>query len=323
MGALAEHGQLLRDVTDVPPTEAFLIGDILASTITVISGEPKVGKSLLVAGMISALLDGADDFVGFPVYRRLPLVAYGCTDPGADGELKARIPQSLAGRIWTFPANDASEDFWLGLADDMRRASAAGDPYGLLVLDNVLGSLAVGDNIAEAKLASDYMRRVNLVADSGVPVLLVSHTPKGNREGLTTAASPTGGSAFAAGARVVEVLRKSGQNGLRLLVASNRGAELEVPLDVLHESEGSEVPRWIRRTHRAQKRTSETDHKTTAAIDAILAKQPGKMSERALAQWAAAEVDMSHNTLKPKLKTLVQFDDRAQAYVRLEAGADS
>jgi hypothetical protein len=233
----------LAGVRRVPYEEAFLIEDLLTSRMTFLAGEPKAGKSLFAAGMVRALLEGRDEFVGLRVHRQLERVVYGYTDDGADEELRERFVGTEAeANVSIAPMHLTGADgFWEELLENLVEARP-----GLFVLDTVLGSLSSGEDIATGITAQQVVRRVRPISEAGIPVLLVTHTPKGASEGMTVASSVIGGRALAGGARGVIALRKSSR-GRRVQTAINRAREdLDLAVNVTRLRDDSDVPVWTR-----------------------------------------------------------------------------
>ena len=317
MGALHAYACTLREVERVSYEDAFLIGDLLSQYISVAPGEPKAGKTLLAAGMCAALLSGESVFCGYPVHRRLERVAWGLTDEGADGELRERFPAEHLDRVLVFPVRLTSDpNYWTDLANDLLEANV-----GLFVLDNILGSLGAAGDISDPVTAQQIVLNLRQISGIGIPVLALTHTPKGSAEGLSSASSPIGGRAIAAGARSIITLRRDKKRGSRIVVDANRARAggVEVPIAVTF-SEGAEVPIWTRRPQRAKpeesgstqkaagkQRTSTTLDKAAEAVQLILTEQPpAETSWNALANAFGPRVDIPPNTLRPKLRAMIE-----------------
>jgi hypothetical protein len=146
LGAIKDKGLQLHQSKRVPYEESFLIGDLLTTRITVLSGEPKAGKTLLSAGMGTALLNGEETFPGQPVLRKLDHIVFGLTDDGAPEELKERMQGVVPGDAVTiFPVDDPGDPcYWAGIAEDL-----ADIRPGLFILDNIIGALAPGEELCE------------------------------------------------------------------------------------------------------------------------------------------------------------------------------
>jgi RecA-family ATPase len=222
MGAIKDKGRQLHQIERVPYEDAFLIGDLLSTRITTLAGEPKAGKTLLAAGMGIALINGEKEFLGQPVLRKVDHIVFGLTDDGAPEELKERLHGGVpADSVTVFPVEDPGHSgYWPGIVDDLIDMKP-----GLFVLDNIIGALAPGEDIASSVTAQRIMRSLKPISQAGIPVLLVTHTPKGPAEGTTVASSPIGGRAIAAGSRAVIALRNSEKHGRRIRTTINRATE--------------------------------------------------------------------------------------------------
>lgn len=176
MGAVKDKGRQLHQIERVPYEDAFLIGDLLTTRTTVLSGEPKAGKTLLSAGMGIALLNGEPTFLGQPVLRKLDHIVFGVTDDGAPEELKERLHGAVADdAVTVFPVEDPGDrdpSYWAGIGADLAELRP-----GLFVLDNIIGALAPGEDIASSVTAQRIMRSLRPISEAGIPTLLVTHTP--------------------------------------------------------------------------------------------------------------------------------------------------
>ncbi|MFE3630767.1 AAA family ATPase [Streptomyces goshikiensis] len=308
MGAIKDKGRLLHQIERVPYEDAFLIGDLLTTRITVLSGEPKAGKTLLGAGMGIALLNGEPTFLGQPVHQKLDHIVYGLTDDGAPEEMKERLQGAVSDdSVTIFPVEDSGDPaYWPSIRDDLLDMKP-----GLFVLDNIIGALAPGEDISSPVTAQRIMRSLKPISEAGIPTLLVTHTPKGSAEGMTVASSPIGGRAIAAGARAVIALRNSGKHGRRVHTAINRATEdLDLKVTVRPASESSEVPVWERVEVGAKPiRSTEPTSWVADLITRIIQEQPEETSNKALAARYAPIVGRRPETIRPKLSDGVKHID--------------
>ncbi|MER5551573.1 AAA family ATPase [Streptomyces sp. NPDC002793] len=307
MGAITTKGRKLHEIEHVPYEQAFLIGDLLTTNITMLAGEPKAGKTLLTAGMSVALLNGADEFLGLPVLRPCRHIVFGLTDDGAEGELRERLHGAVPeDSVTVFPVEDTAQTgYWQGVHDDLVALGA-----DLFVLDNVLGALGDGEDVASSVTARNTIDKLKPISRSGIPVLAVTHTPKGNGEGLTTASAPIGGRAMAGGVRGVIALRKS-KKGRSIQTAINRAREdLDLRVDVRPASESSEVPVW-QRVESELKAVSLPTPKPwdEDLITRIIEEQPEEESALALSKRYAPIVDRKPETVRPKLRDALERVD--------------
>lgn len=294
----------LKDVVPESHDDAFLIDDLLTSRMTFLTGEPKAGKSLFVAGMLRALLEGHDEFIGQRVHRRLESVVYGFTDDGAESELQGRLAGTEAVEgVLLQPMYAASLETWEGLVTRLLDVDA-----GLFVLDTVMGALGQGEDIAAGPTAQRIIDCVRPISQAGIPVLLVTHTPKGVGEGLTTASSVMGGRGMAGGVRGVIALRKAGGNR-RITTSINRARhDLDIGVQVGPEAPGSDVPVWSVRASRGPARTEKPSWKDRL-VERVVKDQPAVLTAVAVAKLYATDMGVSANTIRAELPRLLELDD--------------
>jgi hypothetical protein len=294
--------------------DAFLIGDLLTERATLLAGEPKAGKSLLACGMVIALLDhSADEFLGFPIHRHVQRVLWGVTDDGADEELQARLVGAVPGgsvKVLPIPATPDTAT-WTSVVETIRNERA-----DLFVLDHVLGSLPDGADISSPLTATQVAANLRVLSTAGVPVLGITHTPKGPGEGFSTSSSIIGGRAIAAAARGLLVLRLSKKGGRRLDTAMNRGKkDHSIPVLVRPMQEGSEVPVWSRREEsgegdKRRARAAESGKQLTEMAEWLVATQPPETSMNALANARYHEqFGLKPNSVRRRLKDFAQRSD--------------
>ncbi|MFK0167277.1 hypothetical protein ACIQU5_00585 [Streptomyces sp. NPDC090306] len=131
MGAIKDKGRQLHQIKRLPYEEAFLIGDLLTTSITMLSGEPKAGKTLLTAGIGIALLNGHKEFLGQPVLQHVEHIVFGLTDEGAPEELKERLYGAVPdGSVTVFPVADPGDPgYWRGIRDDLAELKPASSSW--------------------------------------------------------------------------------------------------------------------------------------------------------------------------------------------------
>jgi hypothetical protein len=307
VGALKEKGIPLDQVKRVPYRDAFLIGELLTSRITILAGEPKTGKTLLAVGMVTALLNGDSEFLGLPVHRRLERVVFGLTDDGADEELGERFAGTGfdRSRITVFPAVDTDTDaYWTELTRDLVDHRA-----DLFVFDNILGGLGRGEDISSPVTAASIIRNLRQVATAGIPVLAVTHTAKGTSEGLSVASSPIGGRAIAGGARGIIALRSRKAGGRVIETAINRAMEnLNLPVHVTRAAADSDAPVWTVRPPKGGRHLHEVTDRAQEMAAHILATQPEEKTLNAVATRFAKDFDWKPETARRRLRGRVEHD---------------
>lgn len=308
MAALRDSGIKLNQVQRVPYENAFLIGDLLTDRITLLAGEPKAGKTLLAVGMVIALLNGEDEFLGLPVHRQLKHVVFGLSDDGAMEELRERFVGAVdESRITVFPVtNTGAANYWTDLRDELREQDA-----DLFVLDNILGSLGDGDDITSSVTATTIIRNLRPISAAGIPVLAVTHTPKGAVEGSSVASSPIGGRAIGGGARGIVALRNSKSGGHIIQTAINRAKQnLNLKVNVQRLGPGADVPVWsIRERERAEPaRGKDTSDRVQALVGQVLQEQPALSSLNAIAKAYGPTYGWKAETARKRLQGRIKHD---------------
>lgn len=324
VGALAQHGRMLCEVERVTYEDAFLVGDLLLNGPTILPGEPKAGKTLLAVGLTRALLGSDATFLGFPIYKRCVRPVWGVTDAGAEGELRERFTEEEAQRVRVFTVRDGNTPaYWQGVASDLVE-------YGcdFFVLDNLLGSLGVSDDIAEPSTAQRIVANLRPIFDAGIPMIAVTHTPKGREDGLNTASSPSGGRALGAAFRGIVTLRRSDADGLRIKTAINRAPkDLELRVHVEPLGTHAEIPVWSLRESAAKggkqavagkRRQPDTLERARTVAQRIITEESTELEWRALGRKYAVE-GQSSDVLRKKLPKLVEWTGSRYAWLATPA----
>jgi len=274
---------------------------MLTTRVTYLTGEPKAGKSLWAVGAVIAGVEGHSHFVGQRLLRPLRHVVWGFTDDGSDSELRERLEGTKAmASVSVLPVHDLTEDDWAKLP-----AVLATTGCDLFVLDTVLGSLAPGQDIASSLTAASVNVRLRRFPEAGIPVLAITHTPKGSSEGLTVPSSVIGGRAMAAGGRGVIALRRRGDGGRRIVTNLNRAREdLDLRVKVEPITEGSEVPRWTLLEH--GKPSGTEWHRNL--VDLVVAEQPDTSSATELGRLYSSRLSKSERTVRQAVPDLLEHD---------------
>lgn len=305
--SVLQNVKTLDQIKSTSYKDSFLIGELLTTKTTFLTGEPKSGKTLLAAGMVISLVNGEADFLGLPIHNPIDRVVFGLSDDGAPEELKARLHGAVPDKsVRVFSAVETEDpSFWVDVRDYLKDVQA-----GLFVLDNVLGALGKGEDISSSVVAQQVANNLRIVAGAGIPILAITHSPKGSGEGLTVASSVIGGRAIAAAGRGVISLRDSGKAGKRVLTKMNRAqSDLEMRVQVRRLSEDSEVPVWSRLESKPKQiRGTDRLDNLEKVVAHIVADESKASSFNALAQEYAAQAGLSPETLRKRLKPLIMFD---------------
>jgi len=163
-GVITDKGRTLDQIERVPWRDSFLIGDLLTSRITLLAGEPKAGKTLLAVGMVTALINGEAEFLGLPVHRKVSRAVFGLTDDGAEEEIKERFRDAVPDKsVVVFPVErTGTSGYWPAVRDELVAHEA-----DLFVLDNFVGALAPGDDIATSPTAGRMVDNLKPISRAG------------------------------------------------------------------------------------------------------------------------------------------------------------
>lgn len=147
----------------------WLIEGWLASSATVVSGRPEVGKSTLVAAMAAAVAKG-EPFLGQPVEttRTGPVLVI-VTDPG-DGSQWAKKAEEhgVAGNSWVIAEFDPSR--WSDYTSAALEAECR-----LVVFDNFTGAMDGNPKDADPSVVT---KPLSVFVSHGIPVVGIAHATK-------------------------------------------------------------------------------------------------------------------------------------------------
>ena len=165
---------MLQKIDDYSETqEDWLIPGLLGSSLTLLSGEPKIGKSLFAAHMVKALLN-EEQFLGSvpnPAQHKIAWVGF---DSNWVKELKERIPKNMGNLYIHPPINYRENEKWTELSNSLES-----EEISLLVVDHLYG-LSDGLDLNNHNEVDIAMRPImEIVNKKSIPVLLIAHAGKG------------------------------------------------------------------------------------------------------------------------------------------------
>jgi AAA domain len=301
----------MREIEPMGRGDQFLIDGLLSSSMSILAGEPKAGKSLMTVGMAAALVERAPTYLGLPVTRHLDRVAFGLTDPEGMRETRGRIGPMLTDldRVMaTTIRDDGGARYWERLTDNL-------DANGveLFILDNVLGAIPPDADISQGTTARRLLDGVDHIMRAGIAVLLVTHTAKPGQEGSYSnggTSSPIGGRLFGARPRTILSLTRSRKHGLALRVDSNHAEQVAMPLTLTVKRNGAPIfeVRESKGQGRVTAKPAAPRDWREALADQIVAEQPASSSLRAVAEQYAAKVGKSAHTLRLALGDFLTHD---------------
>ncbi|WP_284763921.1 AAA family ATPase [Arthrobacter sp. efr-133-R2A-63] len=216
---------LAESLTMAKPT--WLVEGLISTSITLVSGKPKSGKSALVTALITSILAG-EQFLGRDVRNVERVIVVG-TDAGAldeyrDRLLAAGVTATLAGERYRFvPAERLDHQFCRDLSKHLR--PGAND----LVIFDHLSDMA-GDFNSQADVANTFAAMRAASGDAAIIVLAHSSTATGPN-GFSSK-KPLGSTVIAAKARWLLHVERRGDNRCIVTTSGNGAAGEVLKLDV-------------------------------------------------------------------------------------------
>ena len=133
-------------IDEIPDeNEEWLVDGLICPSLTLLSGQPKQGKSMLIGHCAIALINQTD-ILGGNVKPGNHIIGWMGYDPGWRQELKSRWQASAQGRIRLYePLRKASPETWHQLAQKLKSESIT-----VFVIDNLYG-MAGSTELNDAK----------------------------------------------------------------------------------------------------------------------------------------------------------------------------
>ncbi len=212
---------------------------LLCPYITILSGQPKVGKSTISLHMVFSLITG-EPFLGRKVNLEKKKVAWMGFDSGWVNELRNNSQGKTDGALLLQnPLTSLSQEDWRLLGNNLTRQG-----IGYLVIDHLYG-LGGHLNLNENQEASRIMNCLQvLVREFHIPILLLAQATKNQRGAGSMAHS----NLFKGNARVLLELAGTRRDGKRSLTINGNEIPSETlqvylgptTLDLAQKEEGSE-----------------------------------------------------------------------------------
>ena len=150
----------------------WIIDALLCPQLTLLSGQPKMGKSLLAGHIATNLLNG-ETFLGKKIHKQIETVGWMGFDGGWRTETANRWKQKATKRMRLYPMRQCNVGQWMQLG-----AKLVEDNVGFLVIDHLYG-LSGALDLNDAAQASQAMMCIRPIYETfGIPVLLISQSTK-------------------------------------------------------------------------------------------------------------------------------------------------
>lgn len=212
-------------VTRLQAESLFLVDGLISSAGTIIFGQPKHGKSVLMTQLVHALANG-EPFLGVSVGEPRK-VAVSLTDAGGWIDFMIQCEKLEIDIDNVVCLEDARED------GDLNDAISQAD---VLIIDNLDGLLPPNADMNQRNGVRPTIERLNKAIGAGVPVILVHHA---NKPGQFNSGKLLNGSQFiTAWPRSILYLEENGKGAgtHKLIVSGNhtRKREFRLALDDSH-----------------------------------------------------------------------------------------
>jgi len=199
--------------------QPWILEGFICPWLTVLSGQPKNGKSLLAGHLVTSLIQGKS-VLGRPVSEVNHLIAWMGFDGGWKQELRLHWLVKSENRILTYePIRKINEELWRELAQSLSDQGVT-----LFVIDHLYGLAgALGLNDAEQfAIIANLIRPI--YEEYGIAVLLIAQAGKGQQSRGRAAHSV----AIEAEARALIRIYNKGAKGSRNidLISNTRGEEV-------------------------------------------------------------------------------------------------
>ena len=187
------------------------IDGLLCPYITILSGQPKVGKSTISLHMVMAMING-EKFLDRETNLGNKKVAWMGFDSGWVNELRKNSEGKVNGSLLLQnPLRSLRVEDWQTLGENLTR-----EDIGFLVIDHLYG-LGGHLNLNENQEASKIMTCLQIVvSDYQIPILLLAQATKNQR----SAGSMAHSNLFKGNARVLLELAGTRRDGKRSLTVS-------------------------------------------------------------------------------------------------------
>jgi hypothetical protein len=257
------------------------IEGLLCPYITILSGQPKVGKSTISLHMVISMITG-EPFLGRLTNLGKRKVAWMGFDSGWVNELRNNSQNKVDGSLLLQnPLTSLALDDWRMLGNNLTRAG-----IGYLVIDHLYG-LGGHLNLNENQEAARIMNCLQvLVREYQIPILLLAQATKNQRGAGSMAHS----NLFKGNARVLLELAGTRRDGKRALTISGN----EVPSETLQVYLGPvtlDLSQKEKSSERKQQRDFDANVKKAMRI--LSAAEPGDLENTATAGRLAFKIGIS------------------------------
>lgn len=154
------------------PMEPWLIQGFLSGTRTLLSGEPKLGKTMLAGHLASSLIHQSP-FLGIQPQEGFHRVAWMGFDASWQAEYKAKFPFEVDHVYFAKSLNYREMDDWISLGEDL-----IANEITLFVVDHLYGLAGDLDLDESHEMTKALAPVLSLQESTKIPLLLIAHAGK-------------------------------------------------------------------------------------------------------------------------------------------------
>lgn len=195
-------------------SEEWLIPFLLCDSLTLLSGEPKTGKTSLACHLVRSLLTKVEILGMHPTQKDIK-VAWMGFDFKWRREVKERLPDLLDKIHFPNTVDYKQADEWKELANQMIEKG-----INLLVIDHLYGLSAGADLDRQNQIQAVYAPIIELIETTGAAVLLVTQGARGGGGRAAHSVASDGTARW--------LLRMTGAGKIKKLTAVGNNAESKI-----------------------------------------------------------------------------------------------
>ena len=153
-------------------SEEWVIPGLVCDSLTLISGEPKSGKTSLACHIVKSLIQGTD-ILGIKPNAQNTIVAWMGFDFHWDRELKARLPEIYKQLYFVGPLHSTQVDEWEKLMGDLSEKGVT-----LLVIDHLYGLGSTAELDKQAQVQNVLTPIYIICRNYGIAVILLTQASR-------------------------------------------------------------------------------------------------------------------------------------------------
>jgi hypothetical protein len=171
--SLVRVTEVTADWDENEESPPFLIDGVVSSSMTLLYGRSKCGKSTMASALAVALANGDKQFLGKQVYDSDHKVGIVAGDPGGTGEFGRRIHHALRPGVTVpilAPERPARPEVWEAVRDYVDKLGVT-----FLIIDNLSNFIPPGGSLSDDQAVNTIYDHIEQFPRGDIPVLVVAH----------------------------------------------------------------------------------------------------------------------------------------------------